>query len=106
MKFRSFALSALLVAFASPRRPRRRRPHRRAKVWEDKLRRMAPPAPAAAPMGGGALAISPQGVIRFGFEFSDATAEGSLGTTEMRKANRVAAEILQRRMEETRPNDF
>ena len=40
------------------------------------------------------------------FEFSDATVDGALGTTEMRKANRVAAEILQRRMEETRPTDF
>ncbi|HNN50162.1 MAG TPA: SH3 domain-containing protein [Pseudomonadota bacterium] len=106
MKFRSFALSALLVAFASPVAHAGDAPTAEQKVWEDKLRRMAPPAPAAAPMGGGALASQSPKASSASFEFSDATVEGSLGTTEMRKANRVAAEILQRRMEETRPNDF
>ncbi|HJZ87081.1 MAG TPA: SH3 domain-containing protein [Polyangia bacterium] len=36
---------------------------------------------------------------------SDGDADGKLGNTEMRKANRTAAEILKRRMEQERPDD-
>lgn len=73
------------------------------KAFEDQLRQMAPakaapPAPVA--MSSKKLPASAS------YEFSDATADGALGTSEMRKANRVAAEILQKRMEETRPTDF
>lgn len=73
------------------------------KAFEDQLRQMAPvkaTAPAAVAMKGKPSAASTS------YEFSDATVDGALGTSEMRKANRVAAEILQKRMEETRPTDF
>lgn len=108
MQLRSVVCAALLCvslrpAFAGDA------PTAEQKSWEDKLRQMAPPAPSpaatapAGPMQAGKAKLASSSVS---YEFSDATVDGALGTTEMRKANRVAAEILQRRMEETRPADF
>ena len=108
MQLRSVVCAALLCvslrpAFAGDA------PTAEQKSWEDKLRQMAPPAPSpaatapAGPMQAGKVKVASSPAS---YEFSDATVDGALGTTEMRKANRVAAEILQRRMEETRPTDF
>lgn len=109
---RSFLLAALPAAWLLAACPASAgdAPTAEQKAWEDKLRQMAPPAPPAA-SAPNAPAASPAKVgmnktASASFEFSDATVDGALGTTEMRKANRVAAEILQRRMEETRPTDF
>src|SRR5262245_770296 len=65
-----------------------------AKAFESSLKALAPPAPpAAAPAAPG-------------YAFSDGSAEGALGEGSMRKANRAAAEILKRRMQEERPDEL
>lgn len=77
------------------------------KAFEDQLRQMAPAAAPAPTNSLGTIGLhSKTSKVPASLEFSDALEEGALGTSEMRKANRVAAEILQKRMEETRPTDF
>lgn len=83
-------------------------PRAEQQAFEAQLQSAAPMAAPASPaqrannkpvaaMGKNAVAS---------YEFSDGNVEGQLGTTEMRRANRAAAEVLQRRMATERPDDF
>ena len=86
------------------------------RAFEDSVRSLAPaaaPAPSQVAAGrmkaqqpapaAGEATVASTGTV---YEFSDGTVDGALGTTEMRRANRAAAEILQRRMQDSRPDDY
>jgi hypothetical protein len=89
-------------------------PRAEQQAFEEQLKRSAsasPPAPARSKASPSACAkaeapsAAPAAKVA-AYDFSDGTAEGQLGSVEMRRANRAAAEVLQRRMETERPNDF
>ena len=103
------ALLLLPLSTALPRLALAGPPAAEQRAFEDSVRSLAPPAAAPAPSqaaGPPAKAKASYASAGTAYEFSDGNVDGALGTTEMRKANRAAAEILQHRMQESRPDDY
>lgn len=109
----SFALCLLSLSSGSPRSALANPPAAEQRAFEDSVRSLAPAAAPQAPspaQGQGVATAQTkskgktEGAVAY--EFSDGNIDGALGTSEMRKANRAAAEILQRRMQESRPDDY
>lgn len=115
----ALSLFSLTLGAWAPRPALAGPPSAEQRAFEDSVRSLsAAPAPAAATRGmtmpsqqqvGPVLPLKGKSAYASSstvYEFSDGNVDGSLGTSEMRKANRAAAEILQRRMQESRPDEY